>query len=53
MGLGGVYVWSADLDDFKGLCGERWPLLTALKRNLKGRKFILVNISLHKIDNVY
>nr|XP_022917656.1 probable chitinase 10 isoform X3 [Onthophagus taurus] len=34
--LGGVYTWSADLDDFKGLCGEKWPLLNTIAKNLKG-----------------
>lgn len=36
MELGGVFVWSADLDDFKGICGEKWPLMSALKNYLKG-----------------
>ncbi|XP_066157317.1 probable chitinase 10 [Euwallacea fornicatus] len=34
--LGGVSAWAVDLDDFKGLCGDRWPLLNSIKRNLKG-----------------
>ncbi|XP_022917654.2 probable chitinase 10 isoform X1 [Onthophagus taurus] len=36
--LGGVYTWSADLDDFKGLCGEKWPLLNTIAKNLKGNQ---------------
>lgn len=34
--LGGVAAFAADLDDFKGLCGDRWPLLLAIHRELKG-----------------
>ncbi|XP_045475619.1 probable chitinase 10 [Harmonia axyridis] len=33
--LGGIFVWSADMDDFKGLCGEKWPLLGAVNQFLK------------------
>ncbi|KAG5889208.1 hypothetical protein JTB14_033286 [Gonioctena quinquepunctata] len=39
-GLGGVSVTAADLDDFKGLCGEKWPLLTVVNRELKGANAI-------------
>lgn len=34
--LGGVSVWAADFDDFKGLCGVKWPLLTAINKDLRG-----------------
>lgn len=31
--------FAADLDDFKGLCGERWPLLLAIHKELKGKTY--------------
>lgn len=34
--LGGVLVNAADYDDFKGLCGAKWPLLTVINSELKG-----------------
>lgn len=34
MGLGGASVWSLDLDDFRGLCGDRYPLLSVVRRSL-------------------
>lgn len=33
--LGGVFAWAVDLDDFKGLCGDKWPLLTTINKNLR------------------
>ena len=32
--LAGAAIWAIDLDDFNGLCGERWPLLSAVNQNL-------------------
>ncbi|XP_056636318.1 probable chitinase 10 [Diorhabda sublineata] len=34
--LGGVVINAADFDDFKGLCGAKWPLLTTINSELKG-----------------
>ncbi|KAF2898205.1 hypothetical protein ILUMI_07967 [Ignelater luminosus] len=41
MELGGVFVWSADLDDFKGICGDKWPLMSALRSYLKGNEAVV------------
>uniref|UniRef100_A0A182MND4 chitinase n=1 Tax=Anopheles culicifacies TaxID=139723 RepID=A0A182MND4_9DIPT len=36
--LGGVYAFSLDLDDYRGKCGARYPLLTALRNAYKPKK---------------
>nr|CAH7717807.1 unnamed protein product [Callosobruchus chinensis] len=33
--LGGIMIWSLDTDDFRGLCGEAYPLLKTIHENLK------------------
>ncbi|XP_035903880.1 endochitinase-like isoform X1 [Anopheles stephensi] len=38
-GLGGVYAFSLDLDDYRGKCGAPYPLLTALRNAYKPKKF--------------
>ncbi|KAF2895979.1 hypothetical protein ILUMI_10196 [Ignelater luminosus] len=32
--LGGMMVWSIDTDDFRGICGPKYPLITAINENL-------------------
>ena len=34
-GLGGAMIWAVDLDDYLGLCGSRWPLLSVMNRQLR------------------
>lgn len=39
MNLAGASVWAIDLDDFKGLCHEKWPLLNVVRKHLLGSEF--------------
>lgn len=31
LSLGGVMLWSLESDDFNGICGTPWPLVTTVK----------------------
>lgn len=33
--LGGVMIWSVETDDFRGICGSKYPLLNAIKTTLQ------------------
>lgn len=35
-GLGGISVWSMDLDDFNGICGPKYPLMTTIFNEMGG-----------------
>ncbi|CAL8134680.1 unnamed protein product [Orchesella dallaii] len=35
LGLGGVMIWSLDLDDFRGDCGPKYPLLKTINNALR------------------
>ncbi|KAL1475640.1 hypothetical protein MTO96_037147, partial [Rhipicephalus appendiculatus] len=53
-GYGGVMVWSVDLDDFKGSCtGQSYPLLTAIKEELKGYKVANLEVASSNVFNSY
>ncbi|KAJ8682783.1 hypothetical protein QAD02_018575 [Eretmocerus hayati] len=34
VGLAGVSLYTLDLDDFQGICGEPWPMLTSVTKTL-------------------
>lgn len=34
-GLAGIMAWELSMDDFRGLCGSKYPLLTAINTELK------------------
>ncbi|KOC59780.1 Chitotriosidase-1 [Habropoda laboriosa] len=36
LGLGGAMIWSVETDDFRGNCGQKYPLLRAINDVLRG-----------------
>lgn len=41
-GIGGIMLWSLDLDDFKGTsCGTKYPLLRTISTELEGYRVAL------------
>ncbi|KAF5303798.1 hypothetical protein FQR65_LT08134 [Abscondita terminalis] len=36
MNVGGIFLSTLDLDDFKGLCGKKWPLMSVVRQHYKG-----------------
>ena len=34
-GFGGGMIWAVDLDDYRGSCGPKWPLLTTMNKILR------------------
>ena len=45
--LGGVAVWSIEADDFRGECGQSYPLLKTINEALQNKNISLTSI-VHK-----
>ncbi|XP_058130647.1 endochitinase-like [Anopheles ziemanni] len=49
--LGGVYAFSLDLDDYRGTCGEPYPLMNAVSKIIKGSSGNNIVSALDRFDH--